>query len=102
MVQPTSKYHIEFAKGSDDEEIKYRFMLVTSKPVRSKEMLAQLQQLLAFDLDGIDKFEIFGRYTMEIVIARTFDPDEVLEELKRRLDTLLSDIIQPTKEIVTP
>lgn len=102
MVQPKSKYHIEFATDNDGEEIKYRFMLVTSKPVRSKEMAARLVQLLQHDQDGVDKFEVFGRYTMEVVIARTFDPDEVLEDLKRRLDEILSDIIQPSKEIVTP
>jgi hypothetical protein len=95
MTQPKSKYHIEFAKDKDGSEIRHRFMLVTSKPIKSKEMAAQLHQIIQFDQDGIDNFEVHGRYTMEIVIARTFDPDEVIAELKEKLDILLSNIIQP-------
>ena len=100
MATPKEKYHLEFAKDKEGEDIPFRFMLVTSKPVKDKAMAAQLVQLLQHTLQGIDNFEIHGRYTIDIIIARTFDPDEVLEDLKRELDILLSEIIQRPNEIV--
>ena len=60
-IKPTSKYEITFAKDEDKNDIKYRFILTTSRPIRDKTMAAQLQQLLEQDLPGIDGFNILGR-----------------------------------------
>ena len=100
-IKPTKKYDIVFAKTEGGEEIKFRFVLTTSKPIRDKEMAAQLVQLLEHDLPGIDGFNIMGRYTMEIIIARTFDAEAVVGELQSRLDTVLNTVLQPSKQIIT-
>jgi len=50
---------------------------------------------------GVDGFNIMGRYTMEIVIAMTFEPDQVIAALKSELDIILSPLALPNKTLVT-
>ena len=103
MTQPqaTEKYILTFPEDQDGNPVtKFRFMLSLSKPM--KEIESKLQNALG-TLDGIDQIAIqpLGRYTVEVVIARTFDADEVITELKRRLEEdVLSDIITPSKQII--
>ncbi len=49
------------------------------------------------NIDGIDAFQLLGQYTVQIVIANTFDYDLVIEEIKAFLDNALSGIIIPLK-----
>jgi hypothetical protein len=86
------KYVIIFAKDEKGEEIHYRFMLSIGKSIKSVEK-ALLEALMG--TDGVDRMEIHGRYTAEVVIARSFDADEVLDALRPKLDAALSDIITP-------
>lgn len=93
MITPTTNFVIIFPKDDEGNDIKYRFILSIGKKIQSVEQ--SLIQALG-TLDGIDGFNMIGRYTMELTIARTFNPDEVIEELKRRLEEqVLSDIIRP-------
>ena len=101
-IQPTKKYDIVYAKTEDGEDIKFRFVLTLSKPIRDEAMGARIIQLLGIDLPGIDGYTAMGRYTLEIIIARTFDPEVVLDALKEELEVILSTILQPgPKKLVT-
>jgi hypothetical protein len=99
-MKPTEDLVITYPEDSEGNPVvKSRFMVTLSKRLHKVEK--ELQKALA--LDGIDHYQTVGFYTFEVVIARTFDVDEVTDELKRRLkDDVLSDIITPNKEIVTP
>jgi len=89
-MQNTQKYVMIFARDEQGNEIKYRFMLSISKSIKSVE-----EKLLkaVMGTDGVDRIEIHGRYTAEVVIARAFDAEEVLKVLTPKLDEVLSDII---------
>lgn len=85
-MKNTQKYAIIFAKDEKGTDVKYRFVLSMNKPVE-KMMGIIMQQ------DGVDRMEAIGRYTADIAIGRAFDADEVLTELKSKLDVELSNII---------
>lgn len=98
--KPVSKYVFTFAKDESGNEIKFRFMLSLGN--MSKDIQAALNQGVG-SLDGIDGIAIAGKYTLEITISRAFDPDEVITELKSRLDNILSDVLMPQqKPLILP
>jgi len=101
MIQPIEKYVITHPKDADGNEIKRRFILSTSKPIKDKEMYGKVVLLLTDTVPGVDGFNIMGRYTMEIVIAMTFEPDQVIAALKSELDIILSPLALPNKTLVT-
>lgn len=90
MTQPkaTCDYLLTFPKDDEGEEVKYRFMLTLGKrgteKINGEEIKVRLQKALG-SLDGIDGIGQGGLYTVEVVIARTFDADEVIAELEKRL-----------------
>lgn len=90
MIKPIEKYIFTFPKDEQGNDIKFRFMLTLSKTIKSVEK--DLFEAIG-TLSGIDGIAQGGKYTMEIVIARTFDPDEIIDILKKRLDVLLSDLL---------
>jgi len=100
-IQAKEKYVLTFPEDENGDPVtNFRFMLSLGRPI--SEVEAKLQKALG-TLPGIDQIKLLqiGRYTLEVVIARTFDADEVLTELKRRLETdVLSEIIQPNKKII--
>ncbi|MCV0439798.1 MAG: hypothetical protein K5880_14315 [Hydrogenophaga sp.] len=100
-IEPKEKYIIIHPKDDDGVEVKTSLVLTLGR---------QLGEVLGPDdtiegrlikalgtLDGIDNLQPnMGRYTIGMTIARTFDAEEVLTELKRRLEEdVLSDIIRP-------
>lgn len=95
-MKNTQKYVIIFAKDENGQDVKYRFMICLGKSIKSIEENF-LKSIMG--TDGVDRVEIQGRYTAEIVIARSFDADEVLAELTPKLDSALSDIITPKLHI---
>ena len=108
MTQPIAKekYVLTFPKDDEGNEIKFRFMLTLSRklnermgglPNGNEETIESRLGKALSTLDGIDGITGGGRYTIEIVIARSFDPDDVITELKRRLEEdVLTDIIKPS------
>lgn len=91
------KYVIIFAKDEQGQDIKYRFMISMKKKLTgetAKEVFQALSQV-----EGIDRAEPVGFYTMDISIGRAFDAEEVLKNLCQRLDTILLDIIVLPKDI---
>jgi predicted oxidoreductase len=91
-MKNTQKYVLIFAKDENGNEIPYRFMLSINKSIKAVEK-SLLEALMG--TEGVDRMEIHGRYTAEVVIGRAFDAEEVLAELRTKLDSVLSDIITP-------
>jgi hypothetical protein len=81
-----------FAKDEEGKDIHYRFMLSLSKPLArvEKELMKGIM-----DTEGVDHIQPHSRYTLEITIGRAFDADEVLAELKPKIEAALSDILMP-------
>jgi hypothetical protein len=100
QIQPVDKYVITHPKDEQGNEIKRRFILTSSKPIKDKDMYGKVMLLLGETVPGIDGFNIMGRYTMEIVIAMTFEPNEVIAALKSELDIILSPLALPSKELI--
>lgn len=104
MNQPnaTVNFLLTFPKDQEGQEIKWRFMLTLSKPLGysfgptpgADTVQGRLIKSLG-TLNGIDYINPnVGKYTVEVAIARTFNVDEVLEELKRRVEfEVLTEIV---------
>ena len=88
----TKKYVIIYAKDEKGEDIKYRFMLSLSKTLKSLEKEIAVAVM---GTDGVDGMTGHGRYTLEVVIARAFDAEEVLAVLIPKIEAMLSDIVVP-------
>lgn len=93
--QPIKKYDIQYARDDQDNDIKRRFILSFDRPIRDEQMLGKINNLLGHQVAGVDVFKVLGRYSAEILIAQTFDPEAVIEVLEEELDVILSEIIQP-------
>lgn len=101
---PREPFVLTFPKDENGHEVKWRFMLTLSKKTTfnfgtkdSPDTVGDRLVKALSTLDGIDALTPnIGRYTVEVVIARTFDVDEVLAELKRRVEfEVLSEIKVP-------
>jgi hypothetical protein len=90
---PREPFVLTFPKDQDGQDIKWRFILTISKTkgfnFGTKEKPDTVEQRLikaVGTIDGVDYVNPdVGRYSIEVAIARTFNPDEVIEELKRRV-----------------
>lgn len=105
MIEPKEKYTIIHPKEDNGDQVKHSLILVLGRAlgtrIGSDETVESRMMHAAASLDGIDTINLLGRYSIGLTIARTFDADEVITELKRRLDEdVLSDIVRP--KLVTP
>jgi hypothetical protein len=112
-ITPKEKFVITHPTDENGNEVKFSFMLTLSLKVTHKfgtlgsgepdTVDGRLIRALG-TLEGIDSINPnVGRYTVAATIARTFDPDEVLNELKRRLtEEVLTEIVRARPQIVTP
>jgi len=107
-IEPTEKYVIIHPKEDDGTEVKYSLILTLGRQlgevVQGEETIESRLIKALGTLDGLDNLQPnMGRYTIGLTIARTFDADEVLTELKRRLETdVLSNIVRPPVDLVIP
>lgn len=107
-ITPKQDYVFTFAKDEDGADLKFRFILTLGKKLTSGDIPGKdsvghrLMKVLA-TLDGIENFQTnVGFYSVEVGIARTFDADEVIAELKKQLESdVLSEIIKPKLSIVS-
>lgn len=100
QITPREKFVFTFARDEKGQDMKYRFMLTLSRRLGEKigdEFIAQRLNAALTTLDGVDAVNVSNsRYSVEIILARTFDPDEIIEEIKKRLtNDILSDIYVP-------
>jgi hypothetical protein len=101
-IEPTQKYVLIHPKEDDGTEVKYSFILTLGRQLgeqvggAGETIESRLIKALG-SLEGIDNIQPnMGRYTIGATIARTFDAEAVLTELKRRLEAdVLSEIVRP-------
>lgn len=86
------KFIIIFAKDETGADTKFRFIVSVTKPFSTNE--GALVKALA-GMRGVDRLEPMGKYTLDIMLGRAFNPDEVMVEIEKMLDSFLSDIITP-------
>jgi hypothetical protein len=102
--QPTEQFIFTHPKDEDGKDILYRFMLTLNKRLAEKIGTETIESRLLKaigTLNGVDGMQQGGMYTTEVVIARTFNAEDVITELKRRLkEDVLSEIITPNKKII--
>lgn len=87
MVKYSKKYHFEFAQ-KDGQDYKYRFILFAGKKMSE----INIDSIIS-GISGIDLLQQVGIYSVEIVVAKTFDPDQVIEAISKRLEVAISDIV---------
>lgn len=100
MNVPIADYHVEFAKDDKGNEVPFRFIFTTKKPVapfkseltagisKAQEMLDAIMRV-----PGLDLFQPVGRYSVEIVVAKTYDPKQVIEALAEAIRPVQSEIL---------
>lgn len=81
------KYVLTFAKDEDGNDLKFRFICSLNKKL--DEILLKAVNYV----EGIDRVEVVGRYSFEVIICRAFEEDAVIEDLKKKLDEFTSEII---------
>jgi len=108
-VQPIKDYHVEYAKDDDGNDVENRFIFTAKKPVapiksevtagvsKAQEMLEAIS-----NVPGMDYFQPIGRYSIEVVVAKTYDPKNVIEGIVEAIRPVQSEILQPTRDLITP
>lgn len=89
MVKAKETFTIIHPQTKDGKDDKIMGIVTLSKQL--VEVKAQLQEVMA--MDGIDAINPNGRYSFAVVIAATFDPDEVWAEIKERLAMVASPLV---------
>jgi len=88
-IIPIKKLHFEFARHQDGTEAKNRFVMSMSK--HFGELKGTLEKEIML-VEGIDFFQPVGRYSAEVVVARTYNPDDVIKKLTEVLEPLMTDL----------
>lgn len=86
--------HIEFAKRSDGSEIKHRFILTLKKRL-NKIAPSKINEL--FELDGVDLITPAGAYSLEVILAQTFNIEDVIGQITLLAEQVQSDLIVSQK-----
>jgi hypothetical protein len=105
-AKPTEEYKIEFAKIRDDDgnekDFKFNFVLTFKRPLPQLQGgIEGVQKWLMVEVGGIDGLKTLGNYTVEVYIARTFDPDEVIRIIEETIAPLQSDLMIPKDKELT-
>jgi hydrogenase maturation factor len=102
-AQPIKDYHIEFAKDDDGTDLENRFIFTAKKPIAPLQSevtagisIAQKMLEAICSVDGMDFYQPVGRYSMEIVVAKTFDPQDVIAAIVETVRPIQSDIVLPS------
>lgn len=100
---PVSDYHVEFAKDDKGQEVSCRFIFTAKKPIApiKSELtkgVSKAQEMLdaIMSVPGIDLMQPVGRYSIEIVVAKTYDPKEVIAAIAEAIRPLQSEILVAT------
>ena len=110
MIDAVKDVHVEYGKEQDGEELvenKFVVLLTGSKPIGEAGGAGEQGSRVImeiFSTDGVEVAKLLGRYTVSVQIARTFDPEEVVEEVCAIIKRHGSAILQPKDagKIVTP
>jgi hypothetical protein len=103
MNQPISDHHVEFAKDDKGNEVAFRFIFTTKQPISPMKSeltkgISKAQDMLdaIMNVAGIDLIQPVGRYSIEVVVAKTYDPKQVVEALVEAIRPVQSGILVAT------
>lgn len=103
MNNPIADYHVEHAKDDKGNEVLFRFIFTAKKPISpiKSELtrgVSKSQAMLnaVMSVDGIDLIQPVGRYSIEVVVAKTYDPKQVIEALAEAIRPVQSEILVAT------
>jgi len=101
-AQATSEYVVEFANREDGGEYKYQCLFWFRKPLSEIWPKAEaINKFFTKDVSGVDGVKVLGLYCVELLFAKTFEPDDVVASIAAKLPSLYSEVIAPNREIIT-
>ena len=102
-VQPIKDYHVEFAKDEEGKDVENRFIFTAKKPIAPLQSevtkgvsIAQKMLEAIATVPGMDFYQPVGRYSMEIVVAKTYAAQDVIDGIIEAIRPIQSDIIVPS------
>lgn len=98
MAGPKEAFRIVHHKNKDGQDDKQMSIITLNKKL-GKTNFGEAQAFLTklASIDGVDSLQPVGVYTFQVIIANTFDFDEVLAEITAVLETATSAVIIPFK-----
>lgn len=98
MAGPKEAFKFVHPKNKDGQDDK-QMVTITLNRKLGKTNLGDAQAFLGkiAEIAGIDSLQPVGVYTFQLIIANTFDFDEVLAEITAVLETATSAVIIPLK-----
>lgn len=100
MNDPIADYHVEHAKDDKGNEVAFRFIFTTKKPIAQTKSeltkgVSKGQEMLdaIMSVSGIDLIQPVGRYSIEVVVAKTYDPKQVIAALVEAIRPVQSEIL---------
>ena len=105
MSKKIADYNIVFHQkkeipnsGGGTTEDKQLLIATLSKPLNKTQFgdpQAFVSALMA--IEGVDAIQPIGRYTVQMVLANTFDFDSVIEDIKGVLERAVSAVLLPLR-----
>jgi hypothetical protein len=97
MSKAVEDFRITFPKKNEDgSEDKQLVVITLAKPLDKTSYGDPRAYLKALsDVDGVDAIQPLGRYTVQLVLANTFDFNSVVADLQAVVEKAVSAIIVP-------
>jgi len=94
MSNPTVPFKIIHPTGKDGKEDRQLAIITLNKRL-DKTPFGSAQTVFhkIMQIDGVDSVQALGTYTMQMVLANTFNYDEVYAELAPLLEQLTSSLL---------
>ncbi len=79
----------------DDKQM----LIITLSKHLNKTQFGEAEKFVRaiMSVDGVDAFQALGQYSVQLVLANTFDYDTVIEDIKAVIEKALSSIVIPLK-----
>lgn len=86
-IEAVEPFVITYAKDDKGEDIPYRFILTIDRPWAEFDQEAFIEFFA--HVPGIEAFSMeTGRYSIEVIVARTFDPKAVAHHITEGVSSL--------------
>jgi len=102
MVKARDDYNIVHPQVGKDGKVDKQLAIITLGKRLGQTNLGDAKNFMnqCISIDGVDAIQALGLYTIQIVIANTFDYETVLTEVRALLERAISAIIIPLNKHV--
>jgi hypothetical protein len=97
-IQPSEEMHIEFATNQTTKErVEHMCIITLGRAIKSisEDRQKALVNAVMSEIGGVETFRPVSPYSFEVVIAKTFPADQVLEEIKKEIGIATSPLDLP-------